>query len=530
MKIIRSILLGLLIFLPTIDCFAQTNNKLSWDDTNNGQWNEEFEEVWIPSSFDNTSQGSIIYKAKSDTPRPLIVSLHTWSGNYKQEDRLARLIVDYDYNYIHPDFRGANNNPKACGSNYVIADLEDAIEYAISNMNVDRNEVHIVGTSGGGYATLIAYMNIKFPAKSFSAWVPLSNLEAWYWESVGRKQKYAQDILICTDSKDILNVEEARKRSPYFQKYPELLRKDAKLSIFTGIHDGYTGSVPITQSVDMYNKLVKETVPADQQNLVSDADKLQLIVNRCYPLKERGRNIGDRKVHYEKQNGNISLTIFEGGHEQIVNQVIPLMPIDKKYEPVYKKILNLGDSNSSFEYSWPQLLTQKSLQLKVRNYGIPGNTVGYDNLGQKQLNSLANIDSLLTLVERETVALDYVIISLGTNDCKAIFDKRQNEAKKNFDKLIKKIKTSPLTMGSKIIVLSIPPADISKINEKYYGIDHRIIALNDYYKKQIVSNKNIIFLDTYSLLLPNIASYTEDGIHLNEKAQQLITDELLKIL
>lgn len=220
MKIIRSILLGVLIFLPTINCLAQTNNKLSWDDTNNKQWSDEFEEVWIPSSFDNTSQGSIVYRAKSDTPRPLIVSLHTWSGNYKQEDPLARLIVDYDYNYIHPDFRGANNNPKACGSNYVIADLEDAIEYAISNMNVDRDEVHIVGTSGGGYATLIAYMNIKYPAKSFSAWVPLSNLEAWYWESVGQKQKYAQDILICTDSKDILDVEEVHKRSPYFQNTP----------------------------------------------------------------------------------------------------------------------------------------------------------------------------------------------------------------------------------------------------------------------------------------------------------------------
>lgn len=530
MKNIRLILLGLLILLPTINSLAQNENKTFWDNTNYGQWNNEFKDVQISSSFDNTSQGALVYKAKSDTPRPLIISLHTWSGNYKQEDPLARLIVDYDYNYIHPDFRGANNNAKACGSNYIIADLEDAIVYAISNMNVDGNEVHIVGTSGGGYATLVAYMNIKYPVKSFSAWVPLSNLEAWYWESVGRKQKYAQDILICTDSKDNLNVEEARKRSPYFQKYPERLRKDAKLLIFTGIHDGYTGSVPITQSVDMYNKLVKETVPTDQQDLVSDADKLQLVVNRCYPYKEIGRSIGDRKIHYEKLAGNISLTIFEGGHEQIVNQVIPLIPIDQKYEPVSKTILNLGDSNSSFEYSWPQLLLHRSLQLKVRNYGIPGNTVGFDNLGQKRLNTLANIDSLLTLIEKETVALDYVIISLGTNDCKAIFDKRQNEAKKNFDKLIKKIEISSLTKHSKIIVLSIPPADISKINEKYYGIDHRIVALNDYYKKQIVSNKNIIFLDTYSLLLPNIASYTEDGIHLNEKAQQLITDELLKIL
>lgn len=507
-----------------------SQNKILWDDTDTGKWSNEFEEVQMPSSLDNGLQGAILYKAKSDTPRPLIVSLHTWSGDYKQADPLARLMVEYDYNYIHPDFRGPNYTPHACGSEFVIADLEDAIAYAIKNMKADPNEVHIVGTSGGGYATLLAYMNVKYPVKSFSAWVPLSNLESWYWESVGRKQHYKDHILKATSSISELNLIEARKRSPYFQEYPADLRKDAKLYIYAGIHDGYTGSVPITQSLDMYNKIAREAFSAYGDELVSDKDKLELVVKRCFPSKDFCLNIGDRKVHYFKKKENVSLSIFEGGHEQIVDQVIPLIPIDKKYELISKTVLNLGDSNSSFEYSWPQLLAKQSLRLKVQNYGIPGNTVGFDNLGQKRLNTLANIDSLLVQVAKKITTLDYVIVNLGTNDCKAIFDNQQNEAKKNFDKLIKKLETSALTKKSKIIVLSIPPADMTKVSEKYYGMDRRITDLNEYYKKQVVSKKNIFFLDIYSLLQPDIASYTEDGVHLNETAQQLIVNTVKETL
>lgn len=513
------ILLLMLCFL-VISLHAQKKKEQNWDDTQNKNWGSDFKIVNIPSSVDGEIQKAYFYSSLSVEKRPLIVSLHTWSGDYTQEDPLARLMVEYDYNYIHPDFRGPNYTPEACGSEYVVADLEDAIAYAIANMNVDPNEVHIVGASGGGYATLVAYMNVKYPIKSFSAWVPLSNLENWYWESVGRKQHYKDHILKATGSTSELNVAESRKRSPYFQKYPADLRKNAKLYIYAGIHDGYQGSVPITQSIDMYNKIAKESFEASDDELISDQDKLTLVVKRCFPSHDFKMNIGDRKVHYFKKKENVSVSIFEGGHEQIVDQVIPLMPIDKKYELKPKTVLNIGDSNSSFEYSWPQLLSKQTLRLKVHNYGIPGNTVGFDNLGQKRLNTLANIDSLFNQAKKDVTTLDYVIISLGSNDCKAIFDKQQNEAKRNFDKLIKELETSSLTKNSKIIVLSIPPADMTKVSEKYYGMDARILALNDYYRKKITNKKNITFLDTYSLLLPNISTYTEDGVHLNETAQQ----------
>ena len=95
----------------------------------------------------------------------------------------------------HPDFRGANNKPEATCSTLVLSDIEDAIDFALKHTNADPQEVHIIGVSGGGLATLYAYMNIQYPVKSFSAWVPISDIDAWYWESVGRKQKYADDIV-----------------------------------------------------------------------------------------------------------------------------------------------------------------------------------------------------------------------------------------------------------------------------------------------------------------------------------------------
>ncbi|MFA5326348.1 MAG: hypothetical protein WC384_01025 [Prolixibacteraceae bacterium] len=52
---------------------------------------------------------AVFYKTSQTAPQPLVVSLHTWSGDYTQEDPLAKEILLRDWNYIHPDFRGVNN-------------------------------------------------------------------------------------------------------------------------------------------------------------------------------------------------------------------------------------------------------------------------------------------------------------------------------------------------------------------------------------------------------------------------------------
>jgi len=147
------------IFLLSGSLLGQ-NKSISWDDTLNTGWPADCRIIEIRSSSDGSMQKARFYASASKADAPLIVSLHTWSGDYNQQDPLAEEIIRRGWNYIHPDFRGPNIRPEAGGSDLVIADIEDAINYSLRNSDADPSDVHIVGVSGGGYATLVAYMKI----------------------------------------------------------------------------------------------------------------------------------------------------------------------------------------------------------------------------------------------------------------------------------------------------------------------------------------------------------------------------------
>ena len=290
-----------------------------WDDPRGDSWPASVERVFIPSTADSTFQKAYYFKSALPEPQPLIVSLHTWSGDYNQRDRLVEEIINKNWNYIHPDFRGPNTRPEACGSSLVIADLEDAIQYAIDQGGVDTNAIHIIGASGGGYATLLMYRKSRHPIRSFSAWVPISNLEDWYWSSKSRGLKYAGHLEAVTQSDSLtFNAAEARRRSPIFMNTEHPERHQSQLYLYAGIHDGYKGSVPITQSVHFYNQLVEELggQPADQ---VSAGQLVHLLAQRIYqpPQTQPPIFLGDRLIHLRKQFKNLQLTIFEGAHEMV---------------------------------------------------------------------------------------------------------------------------------------------------------------------------------------------------------------------
>jgi len=334
---------------------------LTWDYTSKSKWNSAFQKVEISSS-DGKIQQAYLYSSQSKMRKPLIVSLHTWSGDYTQNDPLTSEILARDWNYIHPDFRGPNKTIESTGSKLVIADIEDAIQYALKNTNADPEDVHIVGVSGGGFATLAAYMNIRYPVKSFSAWAPISDLEAWYWESVGRKQKYAADIITALSADSVFNREEALLRSPLVQKFPQDLRKNARLYIYEGIHDGYNGSVPITHSINMYNRLVGELkygfssldliMPkaANDSSLVSEKEIISLVTKRINPAYNKQEALFGRNIYLSREYKNIRLTIFEGGHEQLP-QALGLIPFKSATSLEYN-ILTLGDSNGEIKHGW----------------------------------------------------------------------------------------------------------------------------------------------------------------------------------
>jgi pimeloyl-ACP methyl ester carboxylesterase len=309
-------------------CGSTRAQVIKGDDTQNKVWTADYKKVDIRATHDASMQPAMMRLSTRSTPQPLIVSLHSWSGDYAQADELASDITKRDWNMIHPHFRGPNNTPDACGSDAVVQDIDDAIRYMIRYKNVDPTDVHIVGSSGGGYAAMLCYMKITYPVKSFSSWVGISNLVDWYYESLGRKQKYARDILLCTGDTTALNIHEAQRRSPLFM--PAALRRNAPMFIYAGIHDGYQGSVPITQSIQFYNKLVLDRSPNDTANLVPLSDAHELVVKRNFPKHTTGLMLGERAVHYKKTHDPFSLIIFEGKHEMLPAEALNLVPVKKK--------------------------------------------------------------------------------------------------------------------------------------------------------------------------------------------------------
>jgi hypothetical protein len=298
----------------------QEKGYIKFDDTRENEWDSDFKLVSVTSSVDGNSQKAYFYASKSAGPKPLIVSLHTWSGDYTQKDELAGLCREKDLNYIHPDFRGMNNTKDACCSELALSDIDDAISYAMSNSRVDKSKIYVMGVSGGGYATLGAFMKSKHQVAGFSAWASISDLIAWYNESLIRNARYAENILNCTGSSEELNESNARMRSPVYWETPAEKLSATKLYIYAGIYDGIQGSVPITHSINFYNKLLSDLNIKDTPMYVTDKEKLDLLEFRR-PLGSYG-TISGREVCLIKECRNIRLTIFTGGHEMLTGYAL----------------------------------------------------------------------------------------------------------------------------------------------------------------------------------------------------------------
>lgn len=284
-----------------------------WDKTNNKIWDQGFLRITIPSSVDGKEQSAYFYKSGNASPMPLIVSLHTWSGNYSQNDPLAPMAKNEEWNYIHPDFRGPNKVASACLSNKVIGDIDDAISYAIDNGNIDTSKIFIVGVSGGGFATLGTYFKTHHQVCAFFTWAPISDLTAWYYQSSNRNSKYTQDILGCISSSADFDEKKAKLRSPLFWEIPK--HPNGSLEIYAGINDGYTGSVPISHSILIYNHIAKQ-LGRGQKDLIDQSDIIKLLT-RGVDKKNSLGFLGSRKIYYKRSTGLLSLVIFDGSHEML---------------------------------------------------------------------------------------------------------------------------------------------------------------------------------------------------------------------
>ncbi|MDR2602537.1 MAG: prolyl oligopeptidase family serine peptidase [Spirochaetaceae bacterium] len=274
-------------------------------------WNG-FDLVKIPARGEKKTQNAYFYAGSRGAP--LLVSLHTWAGSYAQQDPLARLAKDENWNYIHPDFNGPNNSPDACMSGAAIQSIDAAVSFALENSSPDKNKIAIAGLSGGGSAVLCAFLKSSYKLKYCMAWAPVTCLPMWHNQSKHAKNEYWRDIEKSTSSKGGLNEEEAKKRSPLHMtpKSKDL----CYLDIYAGLNDGYTGTVSVLHSILFYNKIMGCFNSAG--DAVNERETTNLLSRNINPETNEylwGGGGDKRKLFYKKENSHAGLFIFEGAHE-----------------------------------------------------------------------------------------------------------------------------------------------------------------------------------------------------------------------
>lgn len=278
--------------------------------------------VQVKSTYDGTMQPCWFWapeKAKTE-PVPLVVGLHTWSADYKQKSHYSTSLIyakKHGWAMVGPNFRGPNKTPQACGGEPAVQDIVDAVNYAKSRVKIDPKRVYILGGSGGGHMTLLMAGRHPEIWAGCAAFCPITDLARWHADSMlkhpGRGKGYAKMMEGACGGKPQKNPEEYRKRSPL--TWIDNARKaGVPVYIVTGIHDGWTGSVPVGHSFRAFNAL------ADEKDRVSEADIASIEETRTVPSAIAYKGPKDpfysekQRIHFRRTSANVRFTLFEGGH------------------------------------------------------------------------------------------------------------------------------------------------------------------------------------------------------------------------
>lgn len=277
--------------------------------------------VTVTSSKDGTAQKALFYcppEALPDAigpPVPLLVWLHTWSGGFEQGVEGVALGKERKWVVVAPDFRGPNSRPEACASDLAVQDVLDAVGYARQHARVDDARIYAFGSSGGGHMALVMAARAPQLWAGVGAWVPISDLAAWHTESLTRQQNYADMLNKCCGGPPGPRTEaEYHKRSPLFHL---AVAGGLPLDINAGVHDGHTGSVPISHSVRAFNVLAEANGLKDRQ--VADGAIAFMLRERGVPPPLAAEREDDperqKPILFRRIAGAARLTIFDGGHD-----------------------------------------------------------------------------------------------------------------------------------------------------------------------------------------------------------------------
>lgn len=195
-------------------------------------------------------------------------------------------------------------------------------------------------------------------------------------------------------------------------------------------------------------------------------------------------------------------------------------------------IVVIGDSNGASPIGWVVKLDSILQSDSITNFSIGGNTIGFDNNGQERLNALKNIQKNLSKADEIYESIDLVVVALGTNDCKAVFDSLLFQVPNNMRSLISEIQNFPYKSGKIPDVLIVSPPEVANdsiLLAKYHGISSRLDYLIPELER-VSSEKNCTFLNLRDGMKKDFELFTEDGIHFNELGYFFIAKEISRKL
>lgn len=282
--------------------------------------------VSVPSTLDGVIQTCYVIEPENFDPKaeavPLVVALHTWSGNVEQRDLQREAAVEKrGWLYLAPDFRGVNNRPEACGSPLAQQDVLDALAWTMKHYPVDSRRVYLTGVSGGGHMTMLLAGRHPDVWAAASAWVGISDLAAWH--QLHAAGPYGAMLRACcggAPGESLAVDKQYQDRSPL----THLARaRELPLDLAAGVHDGHRGSVPVWHTLAAFNAIARAT----GKTPISDAEMAQIgRSNGRLDSPREGDELFDpvfgRDVYLRRTVGPCRVTIFEGGHEGLAEAAV----------------------------------------------------------------------------------------------------------------------------------------------------------------------------------------------------------------
>lgn len=277
-------------------------------------------DVTLPSSTDGSAQRAMFFDSGSSAEKPLLVVLHSWSTDYRQNIGIPYALhaAKKDWVFIHPNFRGPNRNSAAGVSDLVTSDILDAVEYAKRHARVDTNRIYLAGFSGGGLAALaMAGRNPDLWA-GVVAWCPIHDLVDWYRENVAHvpRRHYVGNIeAVCGGAPraGTKAFAECKKRSP--SAVLERARQaGVPMYIAAGVRDDV---VYPRHAIAAFNQLA---IAADQ--LADDFLPQLQSSTRAASLRSPAGELdpyalAGTPVLASRTSGNTTLVLFDGGHDVV---------------------------------------------------------------------------------------------------------------------------------------------------------------------------------------------------------------------